>query len=90
MWHVETQTAAVLFFALAAMNVAAGDMVRSTIEAEYTATYDKFYACKEHDIAGKETHIKQTVFFCYFEPRNNLSLHLFFLLFKPLLEEIQD
>jgi len=51
-WHVETQTAAVLFFALAAMNVAAGDMVRSTIEAEYTATYDKFYACKEHDIAA--------------------------------------
>merc|ERR1712241_206414 len=32
-WHVETQTAAVLFFALA-------------------ATYDKFYACKEHDIAA--------------------------------------
>ena len=52
MWHVETQTAAVLFFALAAMNVAAGDMVRGAIEAEYTATYDKFYACKEHDIAG--------------------------------------
>ena len=52
-WHVETQTAAVLFFALAAMNVAAGDMVRGAIEAEYTATYDKFYACKEHDIAGK-------------------------------------
>ena len=65
MWHVETQTAAVLFFALAAMNVAAGDMVRGAIEAEYTATYDKFYACKEHDIAGKETHIKFLLLWAY-------------------------
>jgi hypothetical protein len=51
-WHVETQTAAVLFFALAAMNILGGDMARNAIETEYTAFYDKFYACKEHDIAA--------------------------------------
>lgn len=51
-WHVETQTGVIFFAALALMNMAAGDSVKAMTDAAYTETYDKFYACKEHDIAA--------------------------------------
>lgn len=51
-FHAETMTAVTLFMACTFLNIMAGDMVRNTIEEEFTATYDKFYACKEHDIAA--------------------------------------
>jgi len=51
-WHVETQTAATFFLALIFLNIYAGDTVRNHLDAEFTAAYDKFYACKEHDIAA--------------------------------------
>lgn len=38
--------------ALIFLNIYAGDMVRTEVDKEFTAAYDKFYACKEHDIAG--------------------------------------
>lgn len=51
-WHVETQTAGSFFMALIFLNIYAGDMVRTEVDKEFTAAYDKFYACKEHDIAA--------------------------------------
>jgi len=51
-WHIETQVAATFFAACAVINVLGGDMIRTTLDGEYTSTYDKFYACKEHDIAA--------------------------------------
>merc|ERR1712029_898921 len=50
--HAETASFVSFMIAVTYYNILVGDMVRSTIEAEYTATYDKFYACKEHDIAA--------------------------------------
>jgi hypothetical protein len=50
--HVETKTGVVFFFAVAAINMLGGNIVREKFEEEYTNIYDKFYACKEHDIAA--------------------------------------
>ena len=79
-------TAVTLFMACTFLNIMAGDMVRNTIEEEFTATYDKFYACKEHDIAGtkcfKIIYLKKRVLIQY--SKSGESIKITDMLFKVI------
>ena len=54
---METKTGANFFGALAVINMLGGETIKGMTDAAYTETYDKFYACKEHDIAGLQTYL---------------------------------
>jgi len=50
--HAETASFVSFMIAVTYYNILVGDTIKETFEKEYTAEYDKFYACKEHDIAA--------------------------------------
>ena len=61
--HAETASFVSFMIAVTYYNILVGDTIKETFEKEYTAEYDKFYACKEHDIAGKKHLCKKWTFF---------------------------
>jgi len=50
--HTETRIALNFFVCWALINMAAGDMVRDMAADQFTASYDRLYAVKEHDVEG--------------------------------------
>ena len=55
--HIETRAVLEFWATWSLINMMAGDTVREMAAEQYTASYDRLYAVKEHDIEGEH---------CYF------------------------
>merc|ERR1719145_539112 len=58
-FHIETKIAIEFFVTWSLLNMLFGDSVREMAADQFTASYDRLYAVKEHDLAAYEEIVQQ-------------------------------